>query len=99
MQQPEDINSLGTEPGADGDGETVGVMVPAGARAAKEGENEGELGAGRRRGREGEVMSASEWSDEGEENLLDLISSFSTEGPSQEVETPKAGKKGGKGRK
>ena len=89
----------GETPAEQGEGgvtvqEGVGVRVDAMKRGEK---SEGRQG----RDEKGRIQSKSEWSDEAEENLMDLIGSFGVQGEKQGdasgvrlVGKPTAGKKG-----
>lgn len=88
---------------SEGLGERVEVRT-AREKGEKVPRGQEEVGVGRRRREEDDMLvSASEWSDEEEDNLLDLISSFGKqaekEGSAKAVVEPVKTGKAGKGRK
>jgi hypothetical protein len=78
LQAPESENDEVGVDASEALGERVEVRTKR-ERGEAMSEGEEELGTGRRRTGDDEVASASTWSDEGEDNLLDLISSFGNE--------------------
>lgn len=80
--------------------QAVEVRVGAGKGEEVTRSQQREAEVGRRRGEDNEVMSASEWSEEAEDSLLDLISTYGQAGadnaPRGSAAPVKASKKGKK---